>query len=169
MGILFILLAFLRADPTKVILIVKYYCCVIFFELICILLMFIVIKLFFDLIGVAEFDVKTIWVLAHKEFLQQSTHRAKLKSIQKGFVGFCLKFIATLLISFLKAYAGCAFLVTFQAAPSPIIERRQGNAVSTGRTGRGIQQKIHPKYDQKAFFLPKQTKKSIFSRKIFAN
>ena len=50
MGILFILLAFLRADPTKVILIVKYYCCVIFFELICILLMFIVIKLFFDLI-----------------------------------------------------------------------------------------------------------------------
>ncbi len=33
-----------------------------------------------------------------RSFLRQSTHRAKLKSIQKGFVGFCLKFIATLLI-----------------------------------------------------------------------
>ncbi len=50
-------------------------------------------------------------MLAHKEFLQQSTHRAKLKSIQKGFIGFCLKFIATLLISFLKANAMSDFFV----------------------------------------------------------
>ena len=28
--------------------------------------------------------------------MRQSTRRAKLKSIQKGFIGFCLKFIATL-------------------------------------------------------------------------
>ena len=90
-------------------------------------------------------------------------------TLKKCYAARSMAYIRPIVILFLKANAMSAFLVTSQAAPSPIIERRQGNAVSTGRTGRGIQQKIHPKYGQKAFFLPKQTKKSIFSRKIFVN
>jgi len=43
--------------------------------------------------------VKTIRKLACEEFLAAKYARAKLKSLQKGFIGFFLKIIATLLNS----------------------------------------------------------------------